>query len=85
MFQHQQATVTAKRARVDEEENEDEESVDDEIDLDNLKAYITPDILICGNCRLESHLINPGTKRVIFNESALNVRTSSFWGTFCIQ
>ena len=44
-------TGTAKRARVDEDDHDDEESVDEEIDLDNLKSYCTPDILICGNCR----------------------------------
>ena len=27
--------------------------MDEEIDLDALKTYGTPDILICGNCRLE--------------------------------
>ena len=26
--------------------------MDEEIDLDALKTYGTPDILICGNCRL---------------------------------
>ena len=26
--------------------------LDEEIDLDALKTYGTPDILICGNCRL---------------------------------
>jgi len=50
-------TGTAKRARVDDDDNEDEdESVDEEIDLDNLKSYCTPDILICGNCRSEIYL-----------------------------
>ncbi len=45
---------TPKRARVEEEEEEEEEvdsSPEEELDLDNLKTYSTPDILICGNCR----------------------------------
>ena len=28
--------------------------MDEEIDLDALKTYSTPDILICGNCRYVS-------------------------------
>ncbi len=49
---------TAKRARVEEEEEEEEEvdsSPEEELDLDNLKAYSTPDILICGNCRCQNY------------------------------
>ena len=26
--------------------------MDEEIDLDSLKSYSSPDVLICGNCRL---------------------------------
>ena len=47
--------AAAKRARVEEEDEVDEVDEDDEVpeelDLDNLKTYSTPDILICGNCR----------------------------------
>lgn len=50
----------AKRPRVDEltSEGADSESpendipMDEELDLDSLKTYATPDILICGNCRM---------------------------------
>lgn len=53
----------AKRARValDEVGSESAESgegvetecpMDEEIDLDSLKSYTSPDILICGNCRM---------------------------------
>ena len=31
--------------------NETDMAMDEEIDLDALKTYSTPDILICGNCR----------------------------------
>jgi len=45
--------ATAKRARVEDEgEAEEEDALDDDVDIDNLKAYSTPDILICGNCRM---------------------------------
>merc|ERR1719282_1310719 len=49
---------TAKRARVEEGDSNDSEVadtdmvMDEEIDLDALKSYSAPDILICGNCRL---------------------------------
>ena len=32
--------------------------MDEEIDLDALKTYGTPDILICGNCRLKIRDVN---------------------------
>ena len=32
--------------------------MDEEIDLDALKTYGTPDILICGNCRLVIRDVN---------------------------
>jgi hypothetical protein len=51
--QQQPMAAAAKRARVeeDEEEEEDDSPAEEELDLDTLKVYSTPDILICGNCR----------------------------------
>jgi len=51
---------TAKRPRVDDangdtddnEVNDSDIAMDEEVDLDALKTYSTPDILICGNCRM---------------------------------
>jgi len=49
---------TAKRARVEEGESPHTEItdtdmvMDEEIDLEALKSYSAPDILICGNCRM---------------------------------
>eukprot|EP00092_Neocalanus_flemingeri_P011216 GFUD01012082.1.p1 GENE.GFUD01012082.1~~GFUD01012082.1.p1 ORF type:complete len:277 (+),score=53.60 GFUD01012082.1:149-979(+) len=51
---------TAKRPRVedangdtnDSETTDNDMVMDEEIDLDTLKTYSTPDILICGNCRM---------------------------------
>jgi len=51
---------TAKRPRVEDANGETNDSettdndmvMDEEIDLDALKSYSTPDILICGNCRM---------------------------------
>lgn len=56
----QTAIPTAKRPRVEEggadandnEMTETDMAMDEEIDLDALKTYSTPDILICGNCRM---------------------------------
>ena len=31
--------------------NDSDIAMDEEVDLDALKTYSTPDILICGNCR----------------------------------
>jgi len=42
----------AKRAKVEGDDKSDKDSIcEDEVNLDTLKAYDNPDILICGNCR----------------------------------
>jgi len=54
------ALPTPKRARVEDldgdlngtEINDNEMAMDEELDLDSLKTYSAPDILICGNCRM---------------------------------
>jgi len=56
----QNSFPTAKRPRVEDSNGDTNDSettdndmvMDEEIDLDALKTYSTPDILICGNCRM---------------------------------